>query len=44
VFCLAALTPVLAEFALKFGAFEFFWLGLLGVLMRRQGKAGMGHV
>ncbi len=33
VFCLAALTPVLAEFALKFGAFEFFWLGLLGVLM-----------
>lgn len=33
VLCLAALTPALSEFALKFGAFEFFWLGLLGVLM-----------
>jgi putative tricarboxylic transport membrane protein len=33
VLCLAAFTPLLAEFALKFGAFEFFWLGLLGVLM-----------
>lgn len=33
VICLAAFTPMLAEFALKFGAFEFFWLGLMGVLM-----------
>jgi putative tricarboxylic transport membrane protein len=33
VLCLAAFTPVLAEVALKFGAFEFFWLGLLGVMM-----------
>jgi putative tricarboxylic transport membrane protein len=33
VACLAAFTPMLAEVALKFGAFEFFWLGLLGVLM-----------
>ena len=33
VLCLAAFTPMLAEFALRFGAFEFFWLGLLGVLM-----------
>src|SRR5512134_133412 len=33
VVCLAALTPLLAEAALKFQAFEFFWLGLLGVLM-----------
>ena len=33
VLCLAAFTPMLAEFALKFGAFEFFWLGMLGVLM-----------
>ena len=33
VACLAALTPLLAEVALKFQAFEFFWLGLLGVLM-----------
>jgi putative tricarboxylic transport membrane protein len=31
--CLAALTPLLAEVALKFQAFEFFWLALLGVLM-----------
>lgn len=33
VVCLAAFTPMLAELALAFGAFEFFWLGLLGVLM-----------
>jgi putative tricarboxylic transport membrane protein len=33
VACLAALTPLLAEVALKFQAFEFFWLALLGVLM-----------
>lgn len=33
VLCLAAFTPMLAEFALQFGAFEFFWLGMLGVLM-----------
>jgi putative tricarboxylic transport membrane protein len=33
VVCLATLTPLLAEVALKFQAFEFFWLALLGVLM-----------
>ena len=33
VMCLATLTPLLAEAALKFQAFEFFWLALLGVLM-----------
>jgi putative tricarboxylic transport membrane protein len=33
VLCLATLTPLLAEVALKFQAFEFFWLALLGVLM-----------
>jgi putative tricarboxylic transport membrane protein len=33
VLCLATLTPLLAEMALKFQAFEFFWLALLGVLM-----------
>jgi putative tricarboxylic transport membrane protein len=33
VVCLAALTPLLAEVALKFQAFEFFWLALLGVMM-----------
>ena len=26
-------TPLLAEMALKFGAFEFFWLGMVGVMM-----------
>lgn len=31
VLCLATLTPVLAEVALSFGAFEFFWLALFGV-------------
>src|SRR6202795_1121813 len=33
VLCLAAFTPVLAEVALSFGAYEFFWLALLGVAM-----------
>jgi len=33
VLCLATLTPLLAEVALKFQAFEFFWLALLGVMM-----------
>src|SRR6201994_5006966 len=33
VLCLAAFTPVLAEVALSFGAFEFFWLALFGVAM-----------
>lgn len=31
--CLALLTPSLGEVALTFGAFEFFWLALFGVLM-----------
>ena len=33
VLCLATFTPVLAEVALSFGAFEFFWLALFGVTM-----------
>ena len=33
VLCLAAFTPLLAEVALSFGAYEFFWLALLGVAM-----------
>ncbi|HSI55311.1 MAG TPA: tripartite tricarboxylate transporter permease [Ramlibacter sp.] len=33
VLCLAMFTPLLAEVALKFGAFEFFWLALFGVTM-----------
>ena len=33
VLCLATFTPLLAEVALKFQTFEFFWLALLGVLM-----------
>ncbi len=33
VFCLALLTPTLGEVALAFGAFEFFWLALFGVMM-----------
>ena len=31
--CLALFTPLLGEIALKFGAFEFFWLALLGVIL-----------
>jgi putative tricarboxylic transport membrane protein len=33
VLCLAAFTPLLAEVALSFGSFEFFWLALFGVAM-----------
>ena len=33
VICLAMFTPLLAEVALQFGAFEFFWLALFGVTM-----------
>src|SRR3954464_3851500 len=33
VMCLAAFTPILAEVSLSFGAYEFFWLALLGVAM-----------
>jgi putative tricarboxylic transport membrane protein len=33
VLCLATFTPLLAEVALQFGAFEFFWLALFGVTM-----------
>lgn len=30
---LALFTPVLGEFALKFGAYEFFWLAVFGVIV-----------
>jgi len=33
VLCLAAFTPLLAEVSLSFGAYELFWLALLGVAM-----------
>lgn len=33
VLCLATFTPLLGEFALQFGAHEFFWLALFGVTM-----------
>ena len=33
VLCLATFTPTLAEVALAFGAFEFFWLALFGVAL-----------
>jgi putative tricarboxylic transport membrane protein len=33
VICLATFTPALAEVALSFGAFEFFWLALFGVVI-----------
>lgn len=33
VVALAMFTPLLAEVALSFGAFEFFWLGMVGVMM-----------
>lgn len=33
VFFLALIAPWLAEFALRFGSYEFFWLALFGVLV-----------
>ena len=36
VFFLALLAPLLGEAALKFGSYEFFWLGLFGVLISGQ--------
>jgi len=33
MFCLAGFTPILGNLALKFGAYEFFWLALFGVLI-----------
>ncbi len=33
VFFLATVAPVLAEFALRFGAFEFFWLAVFGIVI-----------
>ena len=33
IFFLALFTPVLGEMALKFGAYEFFWLALFGVVV-----------
>jgi len=33
IVALALFTPVLGELALKFGAFEFFWLALFGVII-----------
>lgn len=31
--CLAFFTPILGEMALKFGAYEFFWLAVFGVVI-----------
>jgi putative tricarboxylic transport membrane protein len=36
VFFLALLSPLLGEAALKFGSYEFFWLGLFGVMISGQ--------
>ncbi|MBM3598047.1 MAG: transporter [Alphaproteobacteria bacterium] len=33
IFFLALFTPVLGEIALKFGAYEFFWLAVFGVII-----------
>jgi putative tricarboxylic transport membrane protein len=33
VFFLATIAPILAEFALEFGAFEFFWLAVFGIVI-----------
>ena len=33
ILCLAFFTPVLGEVALKFGAYEFFWLATFGVVI-----------
>jgi putative tricarboxylic transport membrane protein len=33
VLCLALFTPLLGDMALKFGAYEFFWLAVFGVII-----------
>jgi len=33
ILCLALLTPVLSEFALRFQSFEFFWIAVFGVVV-----------
>jgi len=33
IVCVAALTPVLSEVALKFQSFEFFWIALFGIVI-----------
>ena len=33
MFFLALFTPILGDLALKFGAYEFFWLALFGVVI-----------
>ncbi len=37
---LAFVAPILAEFALDFGSYEFFWLALFGVIISGQLTAG----
>ncbi|MCC5968866.1 MAG: tripartite tricarboxylate transporter permease [Pararhodobacter sp.] len=36
ILCLALLAPLLAEAALNFGSYEFFWLALFGVVVSGQ--------
>jgi len=36
VLFLAAIAPVLAEFALSFGSFEYFWLAIFGIVIAGQ--------
>lgn len=36
IICLAMLAPLLAEAALNFGSYEFFWLALFGVVVSGQ--------
>jgi putative tricarboxylic transport membrane protein len=33
ILCVAALTPVLSEIALKFQSFEFFWIAVFGIVI-----------
>src|SRR5919106_834170 len=33
IFFLATIAPILAEFAIEFGAFEFFWLAVFGIVI-----------
>jgi putative tricarboxylic transport membrane protein len=36
ILCLAIFAPLLGEFALKFGSYEFFWLAVFGVVISGQ--------
>src|SRR5918994_2179967 len=44
ILCVAALTPVLSEIALKFQSFEFFWIAVFGIVIAGTLAGGVAEV